>query len=365
MRQISDIDEGTIRRVDWQELVPPTLLFRAFSATFKPSFLLLGSFFVALLSIPLGLIPKAPRKLIDLMDEAANATSIGGGAPLFPELSDYAPNLTFAQIEICPSSSFALGAIVFAVVAIWFALAVSRTTVVKLTSSSRSSTFASLKFATKKFKSILLPVLLPCMFFASIFIFSILVYKLGTFGEICAPIWVLCSLALLVLLLVSVLAIPFSMTAIAAENSDCFDAISRGISYATQRLLFCIFYYAFAFILTFIGWIVVEGIAEACLDFFCGTYFGDDGSWLDFWRFVVILLPSVYCALSFVVYSNAIYILLRRSVDGTPCDSCVLDLSGRKPLELRRILQDGKGAPEFDSETAKNNQVASGSETQD
>ncbi|MDR2761113.1 MAG: hypothetical protein LBB88_00760 [Planctomycetaceae bacterium] len=33
MKELKDIDEGTIRRIDWQELIPPVLLFRVFSVS--------------------------------------------------------------------------------------------------------------------------------------------------------------------------------------------------------------------------------------------------------------------------------------------------------------------------------------------
>ena len=57
MKKITDIDEGTIRRIDWQTLVPPTILFRAFSATFKPTFLFLGAILAAILATWVGFRP--------------------------------------------------------------------------------------------------------------------------------------------------------------------------------------------------------------------------------------------------------------------------------------------------------------------
>ena len=147
MKRITDIDEGTIRRIDWQTLVPPTILFRAFSRTFKPTFLFLGSVLAALCATSTGFRPYSGT--LELC-----------GDVWLPYDSEFASLLTycfpyFTPFQITRDGEgpllFWQGALIGLVVAAWFALAFSRSTVVRLTSSARSSTLASSLFALKKF----------------------------------------------------------------------------------------------------------------------------------------------------------------------------------------------------------------------
>ncbi len=353
MNRISDIDEGTIRRVDWQALVPPTILLRAFSATFKPSFLVVGAVLAAFFASFLGFYPlPAPCTTLFTAMDGVTPESVDC-APVFPCVNELAHNCTLGQICFGRSPIFP-GIVLFsAIIALWFALAVARTAVVGLTTTSRSSTIASMLFATVKLRSIVPSALLPLFFALATALAAFFAGRAGAFGVACAPILMVVELGLVVAGAVVALAFPLSLTAVAAENSDCFDAISRGVSYVTQRFLFLIFYAFFSAILTIIGACVVEVVAELAQHLLSDAYLQRDSFWVDFWRFVVMLLPYVYCAISAIVYSAAIYVALRRSVDGTPYDSCVLDLSGRKPRELRKILKDGKGAPTFDAENAE------------
>ncbi|MBP5622686.1 MAG: hypothetical protein J6X44_11805 [Thermoguttaceae bacterium] len=342
MKRISDIDEGTIRRIDWQTLVPPTILFRAFSLTFKPTFLFLGSALAALCATSVGFRPYS-------------GTYELCGGNWTPCNEDCARLLTsvfpyFTPLQITrPSDGFLvfwLGLLIGAVVAAWFSLAFSRSTVVQLTSSARSSTLASSLFALKKFPSMILPGLLPFGALFAIWFCAFAATKLGVLSQIGAPLFAGAFLLLGTLFLITALAFPLATSAIATENNDCFDATSRGVSYATQRFLFLIMYSFFASILTFVGFVVVEALVELSLIVYESAYFSClDKPWIMFWRMSLILLPTVYACCSGVAYVNAIYIALRRSVDGTPYDSCVLDLRGRKPRQLSQILHDVKGAP--------------------
>ena len=66
--------------------------------------------------------------------------------------------------------------------------------------------------------------------------------KLGTVGQVGAPLFLLAFLLFGALFLITALAFPLAITAVATENSDCFDATPRGISYVTQRFLFFLIY---------------------------------------------------------------------------------------------------------------------------
>lgn len=339
MKKITDIDEGTIRRIDWQTLVPPTILFRAFSATFKPTFLFLGAILAAILATWVGFRPF--EGAVELNGASLTADRSGG------ILTVSLPYITLFQIPYAEYGALKLWqAALIGVVAAWFALAFSRSTVVRLTSSARSSTIASSVFALRKFRSLILPGLLPLGALFALWFCAAIASKLGTAGQVGAPLFLLAFLLFGALFLITALAFPLAITAVATENSDCFDATSRGISYVTQRFLFFLIYSFFSLILIRVGFGVVELFTKGCLRFYELAYANSvQSSWIAFWRLTLVLLPTVYACCSFVVYMNAIYIMLRRSVDGTPYDSCVLDLKGRKPRELRQILQDSKGAP--------------------
>ncbi len=336
MKQITDIDEGTVRRIDWVELVPPTLFFRAFSATFKPTFLAICACIAALCAPAFGFYQVLSDDLCD-------------GGRVFRFSFEY---LTWRGEG---SPYWLLYACVGGFVGLILALAISRATVVRLTSSARSSTVASLKFAIKKIPSLVLPFALPVIVLFAFYIGLICVGKLGVFGEICAPLTVLFVVASVLLLAIFTVAFPMAVTAVAAENCDCFDAISRGISYTTQRLLFWCFYMAFGVILTVLGYLICEAVIGLCVLGFDSVYYPIDTRWLSYWRMTLLWTPAAYVLLSAVVYTNAAYILLRRSVDGTPFDSCALDLTKTKPRQLREVLLDGKGAPELDKAFALQN----------
>ncbi len=343
MKRITDIDEGTIRRVDWQTLVPPTILFRAFSLTFKPTFLFIGSVIAALCAILVGFRPYSGTydpcggDWLSCAPEDARIFCLS----IFPYFTPFQVTRSSESVVV-----FWLVLLVGSVVAVWLALALSRSTVVRLTSSARSSTFASCVFALKKFRSLIMPGLLPIGALLALQFFALAASKLGALGHIGAPFFALAFLISGALLVVVALAFPLAIAAVATENCDCFDATSRGVSYATQRFLFLIMYASFSAVLACVGFAVVEALVELSLFFYESAYFDSlDDSWIMFWRLTLILHPIVYACCSTVVYADAIYIALRRSVDGTPYDSCVLDLKGRKPRQLRQILLDMKGAP--------------------
>jgi len=351
-RQISDVDEGTVRRVDWQELVPPTIFFRAFPATFKVSFLILGALGIALFAFAFGFRGQASPYFDPFgMDEpTATRDSDSSAAKASPfslvEFSTWNQATRIDNERTWAPIVWILGF----VVALLFALAVSRTTLARLTTTSRSSTLSSLRFAILKAPSLIVPVLIPSVLAFSLYLSGIFVAKCGGVGELCAPIVAAALFALFVLTLVTSCSTPLALSAIAADRSDGFDATSRAISYLTQRFAFWLLYYFFAAILTLVGLAITESVTRVVLWFFNEIY----GStlrfeaWTNFWRLVLIAVPTAYLYVSFVVYSNAIYVALRRSVDGTPYDECAFESNGEKPRKLRRILQDVKGAPVLD-----------------
>ncbi|MBQ7028634.1 MAG: hypothetical protein IJN32_00175 [Thermoguttaceae bacterium] len=383
MKGITDLDEGTLRRVDWLELAPATILAQAFSATFKTSFLLLGALGLALFATAVGAtkVPdvgawgdcpfSASARCVGALcahcggatneatDSAAIlAASASEGAEVGAEVGTGAEAGTGAKPTcggaVCAAHSVALLA------AVWFALAIARTTTARLATSGRSSTAASLKFATLRLKSLFVPALAPLLFAAAIWATGAIAKFAagsGVLAAVAAPISALAFWAFVVLGALTAVAFPLATVAVAAEKSDGFDALARGVSYATRRPLHLIFYAVLAALLTAVGAGLVGWASETARGFFVGA-FGDGGAWGEFWNLALFSLPASYCGVSAVVYTSAIYLALRRSVDGTPFDAFAADGSDRKARRLRPILQDAQGAPVFadakkDEESAK------------
>ncbi len=372
MKGITDLDEGTLRRVDWLELAPATILAQAFSATFKTTFLLLGALGIALFATAAG-ATKAPD--VGAWGDCPFSASVRCVGALCAHCGGATdPATDSAAILAAPASATEAGAetkptrgaicaahSVALLAAVWFALAIARTTTARLATSGRSSTAASLKFATLRLKSLFIPALAPLLFAAALGAtgaVSKLAAGSGVLAAVAAPISALAFWAFVVLGALTTVAFPLATVAVAAEKSDGFDALARGVSYATRRPLHLIFYAVLAAILTSVGAGLVGWASETARGLFVGAFGGDGGAWVEFWNLALFSIPASYCGVSAVVYTSAIYLALRRSVDGTPFDAFAADGSERKARRLRPILQDAQGAPIFadekkDDESAK------------
>ena len=358
MDRITDIDDGTVRRVDWESLIPATIFFRSFSASFKFSFVALGAFLIALLAECVGARDFLTELLtFSVADPAVVATFHDGrfealissravipdcGAPVAAYFETTTSVVPFAAIATVGGALF-----------LWLALAFSRATCVRLASSSRSSTFASLRFAFTRLLSALFLVATPCvLLFIGILILAV-VERLGLFGEAFAPVVAFALLLGVVVVALVALAIPLGLSALATENCDGFDALARGVSYSSQRSLAWLFYLAIAFALAVLGACVFEVPVQVALSLYDGGAYPNPNSWTQLWRLALAAAPLSYFFFALVAHANAAYFMLRRSVDGIPYDECALDLENRAPRKLRAVLQDGKGAPTFDAELAR------------
>lgn len=377
MKGITDLDEGTLRRVDWLELAPATILAQAFSATFKTSFLLLGALGIALFATAAG-ATKTPD--VGAWGDCPLATSVRCVGALGAHCGGATdPATDSAAILAAPASALegtkakagtkakpTRGAVCAAhtvalLAAVWFALAIARTTTARLATSGRSSTAASLKFATLRLKSLFIPALAPLLFAAALGAtgaVSKFASGSGVLAAFAAPVSALLFFVFVALAALTAVAFPLATVAVAAEKSDGFDALARGVSYATRRPLHLIFYAVLAALLTAVGAGLVGWASETARGLYVGAFGGDGGAWVEFWNLALFSLPASYCGVSAVVYTSAIYLALRRSVDGTPFDAFAADGSERKARRLRPILQDAQGAPVFadakkDDESAK------------
>ena len=365
-----DIDAGTVRRVDWLELIPATFFFRAFAATFKPSFLLLCAAFALVCGRLDSFMEvdsndyRVPELRIESMANGdqdvglAFSSLIYSSAParrafsLFRDATPRADALNKGRTEE-NAAVFAVHSVEF-LVALWLALAVARSAVVRLTTSSRSSTFASLKFAFKRYPSALLTLVAPLIFVAAFAVLALVARRTIPVSAVFSPVVMLLALAFEFILALLILSAPLGVAAVASENCDGFDAISRGVSYLIQRSLIWLLYAFFAQILICAGSFLLAFIARYAASGFVACYTADgalyDKFCVEFWGSLILYVPQAYPYVAAIVYSCAIYVMLRRSVDGTPFETCALNLKGATPRKLRKILKDEKGAPTFDSQ---------------
>ncbi len=365
-----DIDAGTVRRVDWLELIPATLFFRAFAVTFKPSFLLLCAVF-ALVCARLDSFMEVgsnDRRAPELRIESIASGDQGVDFALHSLIYSSAPARRAFSLfrDATPRVNASLkgrteeSAVVFTVhsveflVALWLALAIARSTVVRLTTSSRSSTFASLKFAFKRYSSALLTLIAPLVFVVAFAVLALVARVAIPVSAVLSPVVMLFALAFEFILALLILSAPLGVAAIASENCDGFDAISRGVSYLVQRTLIWLLYAFFAQTLICVGSLILAFIARYAAAGFVACYTVDgalyDRFGVEFWGDLILRVPQAYPYVAAIVYSCAIYVMLRRSVDGTPFETCALNLKRATPRKLRKILKDEKGAPTFDSQ---------------
>ncbi|MCL2743918.1 MAG: hypothetical protein FWE67_08705 [Planctomycetaceae bacterium] len=342
-----DIGEGTIRRIDWQELIPAVLLLRVFNASLGFRML-----FVSLLGLMLALMLCAslPYEIGQVVD-----------SPVWKEelLSKSSPSLNPQQFFTCcflrqsvglPLSlcwdmfeplyklpqrrgDAVLWLLGMLVISFFVNGILARTAALRLTIDERESPRQLAVFFWKR----------GWGFASSVIILGIgiaICLLIGMVGGLpiikhILPIHLLCSFFAAVLFVGLVAGFPLLISAVAVDGSDGFDAVSRMFSYLYQRPLHYIVYWLYAAILGVFLYLFVS--LFAFLTFHAGhlsSIFPSDflGSW--FW--FLPLMPAAAMIAWFWTSSVAIYILLRRSVDATPFNE-VYRLEPPKQIVLPKI----------------------------
>ncbi|MDO5308873.1 MAG: hypothetical protein Q4G03_05205 [Planctomycetia bacterium] len=360
MNQLKDIDDGTLRRVDWQEVVPGTLLFRSFAQTFKPCFLTVYAAVLALIVVTFHrfLTPSdgfyKALELTTFHNARTFAESISSGAFLgFIEPFVFPQGMSL----IAKGTVLLLGALVLT----YFSLAFARIVAVHLASSAHVSMRAAFSFALKRFPSALLVLTLQSALLCALWFGARLISHVTFLSPIAFVLlgffWFFGFLFLC--------AYPLALAAIATENTDGFDAISRSLAYVSQRFLFWTFYSALALAL------VLWGVVLVILFVLCWTcsfnhmtpqsdVFGVIYPLKDFCVWFAAFLPYAYLLAAWIAHNCAIYVILRRSVDGSPFDKCAVNLNS-KQRRLRQILTDMQGAPQIKPQFTTQEQTQSNS----
>ncbi|MDO5565546.1 MAG: hypothetical protein Q4G59_02735 [Planctomycetia bacterium] len=341
---ITDIDEGTIRRIDWQELLPVTMLVRAFSMALSPFAICLSALVFAFYFSITGMA----KSMLTLSPVTGDA--------VFPAKHVESVSL-FAQFEqALPRGDVSWPILLlFALVFMFLWLVFARSLAVRLASTQRSSFIESFKFATRKFKSVLLAILLPGIAIG----LCCLVLKLslemnfqGVFfrraNQVLFPLFLAVACFKTFLMILTVCAVPLVISAVATEASDGFDAFSRAISYLTQRPLHFICYVLIALLLGAVGSEILSFAVAFVYSGYVHPFFdgaSQSGSWMAFWQCFFFSLILGYAFYFVICTSTAIYFMLRRSVDGTPMDNYHSTDSHKPSRKLQPIVRDAQGAP--------------------
>ncbi|MDO4586856.1 MAG: hypothetical protein Q4C95_06095 [Planctomycetia bacterium] len=353
MKGITDIDEGTIRRIDWQELLPVSMLFRIFPKSFNILMIISMTFVIF---FAMGLATKTDTYMA-VRPQSLKFASFSQ-YPFWPTSLCW-PITSIWEIEKSNIFNLNHSVSVYYVKRIFnftsleiliyafFGLILARKTAVSLASTQRSSLWNSVCYACLNFKSFLLAVgLLICGILLFSLIFDCLFYFLNkiplmeTFSLITTPVLLAFYAGALLFYYGLILSLPFIVAAIATNKSDGFDAVSRSFSYLCQRPLHFIFYSAIAILLGNLGFAIVNFIS-CRLDLLFLTH---RQLFNSFWHYWLVLLPQGYLSGWFIISMTTIYFLLRRSVDGTAFDIVASD-SAQKVHQLKPILKDAHSAP--------------------
>ncbi len=176
---------------------------------------------------------------------------------------------------------------------------------------------------------------------------------------------------------------PLVWGAIAVESSDAFDAVSRTYSYTFQRPLHYLGYTMVAGVLGMLGWLVVWIASEMLTDvslWAAGLTAGHDriaeilaapanidstrsltvaGSVITFWNGLIRTLASAFGYSYFWCSAVAVYLLLRKQVDGVELDEITSESA--QTYGLPKLSTDEQGVPNvIEAKKAAGDQAADG-----
>jgi hypothetical protein len=231
--------------------------------------------------------------------------------------------------------------------------AIARIAVIDLTKSERLGLGQGLRFALRKARSILGALLVPILgvtvVAVPVAVFGLL-YRLGSVGSMAAGVLaflpLLGGLVLAIVLLAPILGWPLMIASISTEDEDAFDAVSRTYGYVHQRPWH---YAGYVLVAALVGWAgltfvelfgrLVVGLTAWSLSLSAGDRIqpvfslaprpiSEDTSLALqahlFWLAAVSLLVRSWAYSFFWSCSAAIYLLLRRDVDGTPMTTVMI-----------------------------------------
>lgn len=233
----------------------------------------------------------------------------------------------------------------------YFGAMITRIVAVKLTQDEMISYKKAGKFARQRCCSYMSAPLIPLL---GVFGLGVPIALLGFLANLDLGVFIAGILWPLVICLGFMMAIlvlglffgwPLMFSTISTEGTDAFDGISRSYAYVFQRPFHYLFYVLVATLLGGIGWIFVHGIinllvhcthwslvwglsSERSIELFHGDLQGIagwGGTLIRFWQGCLRTLATAF-AVGFIFSGmTAVYLLLRRHVDGVELDEIQLD----------------------------------------
>ena len=407
-------DGDTIRTVAWSEVFPWLRIIRAFRLAIALRALVFGAAAILLTAAGWGLLGTVfstdchATKWLESYSECP-WQAVTGAVPDRPSLIDGGKEMPassmqrdnpmvyswakltrpaiegISQTGLSATPPRAIASIILCglwAAAVWafFGAAICRTAAVQLAVEEQVGWGAAMRFAGRKWPAYFAAPLLPVggvLLMAIPVIILGLIMRAGGFGILLGGIvWPLALLAgfIMVLLLLGVLfGWPLMWSAISAEGSDSFDALSRSYAYIFQKPLHYLFYAVVAAFVGWLGWLLVREFAAGIIwmsywaaGWGCGenrilSIMGTSGElggvgWfgaglIRFWAGCVKLLAVGYLFSYFWSASTAIYLLLRRDVDAMEMNEVYLD-ADEEPADLPTIGADPSGAPVAEGDDA-------------
>lgn len=223
--------------------------------------------------------------------------------------------------------------------------ALARMTLAQFGRSETLGTRAALRFGFGKWLTLIGSPLCPLIGVGMVAVLCLpigLLYRIPSVGPAAAGVLaflpLLAGLMMAILLLGLLFGWPLMPSAVAAEEGDGFDALSRSYSYVNQRRSYYLFMILLAWLLGIAGLIFVDVIARLVIELalwalgftapagVLRTVFatgGTDASMFAvsahaFWFAFIGLLAHAWIYSYFWSSASIIYLLLRHDVDGTP-----------------------------------------------
>lgn len=312
-----DIGQGTIRRIDWQELFPVFFLLRALRVSLGLRPIFLAAFAVMIISIfgvfvnsivvywetrnanmlledeslPMTIPAQNPIKDVAnvklLFLPVEKPISFGQNSAAKIENTVLVPWSHFGQsfVQIFKTKTSVLHTILAVfwfswLLGVWtlFGGAITRTAALKLTLNQHESMNQVSQFLNTKWKSYIGAVLLPLLavfacalpMFLARLCFTVPVLDIVT--AVFFPVILLLAFFNALLLIGLFFGFPLMFAAVSTEGSDAFDAVSRAYSYVYQRPLHYLFYLAISLFLGFVAWIFFSIFVDTTI--ILTVYFG-------------------------------------------------------------------------------------------
>ncbi len=403
---MKDIGEGTIRRIDWQELMPVVVLLRIFNAATGLRVLFLAGVGV-LLTLAAGLLfnmivlqqtettlsniyktPAYIEPIVLLQQDSKGESNVMGIMPdtYCAQRSIFVPWELFGTAGVrpfsfqeCDGSERVLAfcwLLMLALIWSFFGGLICRFVALRLTVNESESLGDTRRFMQKcgggflaGFILVLLGVLC-CLIPVKLAGLAFSVPILNLIVACLFPVVLLFAFFAVVLLFGLLVGWPLLLASVAVDGADGFEAVSRTYSYVYQRPLHYFLYWIFAGMLGLLGFILVsifvdtivalsvhvggfsDAIDSTASPMFSAIPMSGVGSHLPLpalivtaWCAVLHMVKMAFLFAWFWTSSVTIYLLLRRSVDATPLVEVLrMGAAAEKPDTLPAIISDEKGA---------------------